>query len=910
MSERSDKKRHKSHKSSHSSSSKSRSRESHKSDKRPRQEDLPPRFKSQSLPPHGGDAALSRARGTPLPTEVRGVRDISGIPAALGKAGSPEPVSPRQQHHHDGGSSPVIPGVQEFPVDLGELRDTLGVNVLQQEQNNLRVAVGVMAEEFKGMKDILHSIAGSVGAKRRTSAAPSEAETGRSKRPRLDVSSGDESSASAASSDTFVPRQREPADPEKMWTARSSVAGYADEYFSPQKRKPEDVTFWRKKYLLPTNAPKSLTAPSLDSATSDILKSVNFSRANEQKLAGASGVDGRCSPRPTLVERQPSTLQSSSNSLSGDRCGGRERRLAAGLGRFLKRFQHGRRVVLTGRTSSHQPTRDVGGHVSGKVLLQGQNQRFSPDKIRQFDGSVVYQPPGRHEVSSPVDPCSRAVELLRGEKSPFVRRVCTGSRQRESGPQIEELRSIDGMAAVPRGLSGHSHEVPRSPFGGCSGPLCVTAEQEVPELRLMGARPRVGGDRRIRPGLEAVESVVRVSSFQLDRPSIIESPNGQSQSASDCTSLGHGHVVPYVARDVHASTAAVAETSEPSHTANGRIAASSGQHAQASRVDCLRRQYRQYKFSEEVTKVLLASWRPKTTSLYASVWRRWARWCGARRLDPISAPLGKVLQFLKHMFNKGLQYRTLNVYRSAISSAHVTVEGSPLGAHPLVTRFMKGIFELRPPVPKHTFIWDVSVVLKLLKRLSPAKCLSSKQLTLKVVMLVALTSAGREQSLALMDTAHMESVKDGLSFGIYKVTKTSRPGLPSHCLFLAKFEQKEICPVFYMRAYLSRTAQFRSDSDTRVFRALVKPHHAVGSATVARWLKMVLADAGVNTKEFSGHSVRSAATSTAYKAGVSAKEIMKAANWSNFSTFEKFYNKPSQHSGFGSAVLASASKSC
>ncbi|CAH1266691.1 Hypp3519 [Branchiostoma lanceolatum] len=104
----------------------------------------------------------------------------------------------RNWFRRDVGISPIIPGLQEFPVDLGELRDTLVVNVLQQEQNNLRVAVGVMVEEFKGMKDIPDSIAGSVGAKRRASSAPSEAETGRSKRPRLGVSSGDETSSSAA----------------------------------------------------------------------------------------------------------------------------------------------------------------------------------------------------------------------------------------------------------------------------------------------------------------------------------------------------------------------------------------------------------------------------------------------------------------------------------------------------------------------------------------------------------------------------------------------------------------------------------------------------------------------------------------------------------------------------------------
>jgi len=213
-------------------------------------------------------------------------------------------------------------------------------------------------------------------------------------------------------------------------------------------------------------------------------------------------------------------------------------------------------------------------------------------------------------------------------------------------------------------------------------------------------------------------------------------------------------------------------------------------------------------------------------------------------------------------------------------------------------------------MPKHIAIWDVSVVLKFLRQWSPAKCLSLKQLTFKVAMLVALVSAGREQSLALLSTSHMSSSKEGILFVIDKVTKTSRPDKPSHSLWVAKFDNKVLCPVTYLRAYLERTARFRSSSDSRVFRGLVKPHKAVGSSTIARWLKQMLSEAGI--KEYSGHSVRSASASAAFKAGVSVKDILKAANWANATTFERFYNKPSNSSSFhfGCSVLASASKSC
>ena len=58
-------------------------------------------------------------------------------------------------------------------------------------------------------------------------------------------------------------------------------------------------------------------------------------------------------------------------------------------------------------------------------------------------------------------------------------------------------------------------------------------------------------------------------------------------------------------------------------------------------------------------------------------------------------------------------------------------DGSEFGEHPVVCRFLKGIFELRPSLPKYTEIWDVAKVLEYLKTLSPAKELSLKMLTKK-----------------------------------------------------------------------------------------------------------------------------------------------------------------------------------
>ena len=66
-----------------------------------------------------------------------------------------------------------------------------------------------------------------------------------------------------------------------------------------------------------------------------------------------------------------------------------------------------------------------------------------------------------------------------------------------------------------------------------------------------------------------------------------------------------------------------------------------------------------------------------------------------------STTMKHILSYLADPFHQGRQYRTIRVHHSAISSFHIPLEGVVVGWHPLVTKFMKGIFSLRPPEPRY-----------------------------------------------------------------------------------------------------------------------------------------------------------------------------------------------------------------
>ena len=228
-----------------------------------------------------------------------------------------------------------------------------------------------------------------------------------------------------------------------------------------------------------------------------------------------------------------------------------------------------------------------------------------------------------------------------------------------------------------------------------------------------------------------------------------------------------------------------------------------------------------------------------------------------------------------------------------MSSTLCNVNNVAVGSHPLVTRLLKGVYNLRTPSPRYSSTWDITKVTSYLKTLFPLDQLSLKSLTLKTVMLCALSSALREQTLCALDIKFLNKSGNSLSFTVCERLKTSRPGKSTRKVeFLSLPEDNSLCPVATLTEYLSRTEGLRksaSSEETRLFISFIKPHKAVSTATVARWIKSVLSAAGIHTSVIKPHSVRGAAVTHKYVQGVPVADILRMADWSNENTFRKYY---------------------
>ena len=77
------------------------------------------------------------------------------------------------------------------------------------------------------------------------------------------------------------------------------------------------------------------------------------------------------------------------------------------------------------------------------------------------------------------------------------------------------------------------------------------------------------------------------------------------------------------------------------------------------------------------------------------------------------------------LYAQGLSYSTLNTARSALSSILCISDCQNFGSHPLVVRFMKGVFEICKPNPKYDDIRDGSKVLNYLS--TPCKGIATER---------------------------------------------------------------------------------------------------------------------------------------------------------------------------------------
>ncbi|EZA60816.1 hypothetical protein X777_13016, partial [Ooceraea biroi] len=296
--------------------------------------------------------------------------------------------------------------------------------------------------------------------------------------------------------------------------------------------------------------------------------------------------------------------------------------------------------------------------------------------------------------------------------------------------------------------------------------------------------------------------------------------------------------------------------------------------------------------SEASVDVMVDSITKSTLKQYECNLRSWWYYVHTNGFDIFHPKTSDIIDFLNHRFQEGAKYSTLNTARASISS----IASSDINADGLISRFLRGVFKQRSTKPKYSTTWNVIPVLHYIERLHPLKQLKFKNAAEKVTTLLALTTAQRLQTLALIRLENISVSNFGLSKTITDQIKTSKPGSFQPELILPFYKEKPgLCVASAVLDYIELTKDLRHQRTRNLFIATTKPFDAVTAQTIGHWVKALLGKAGIDTNQFTAYSTRHAAVSAAHSRGVDIATIRRCAGWASGSqTFFKFYNRPIQ----------------
>ena len=562
-----------------------------------------------------------------------------------------------------------------------------------------------------------------------------------------------------------------------------------------------------------------------------------------------------CSGGTKMVDMEHQTGEWQSHLPTIGRNGCDFRRLQIGVGCYMRQSVHQRALVDSGKCPPHQYI-GAKGNVSGSAnVSEAPVELISETSLRQHNGDSLYKQPGRDSFPYFHGSNTRSVELMHSTKHFDHGRTPSRDLEHSSRPgvtniyrheRLEITTSID--TTIPEGKRRRS--------------VCYKADQPVTRLCELAPRLSCSGHGRIFNKLEPSKRI----RFPTIQPHTHDTDKGNKRQCKSVT------ISPGVANS--ALVATVATTLRPTSSAptfksvssTGPIESqgnpSNVPETPISRMDYFQQLCSTAGLPKTATRLLASATRRSTNKTYDCAWTKWHSWCNRRKINPISATIKDILTFLSDQFDCNLQYRTVNVLRSAISSIHPWIEGKPVGQHPLVTRLMRGIANERPPEPRYSTTWDVSKVTTYLSSLGENKILALKLLTKKLLMLLALVSPQRSSVLWELDIRFLRKQPDGILFTLANPRKSGDPMNITTVNFPRFLQDERLCPCDCLETYLTVTEKFRTtDGSKKLFLSFQRPHHPVAKANTTRWICDVLLAAGIDATIFKAHSTRSASTS-------------------------------------------------
>ena len=264
--------------------------------------------------------------------------------------------------------------------------------------------------------------------------------------------------------------------------------------------------------------------------------------------------------------------------------------------------------------------------------------------------------------------------------------------------------------------------------------------------------------------------------------------------------------------------------------------------------------------SSKVAKRLLKARANSTNALYQLRWKEFVGWCRSHKYSATRPSIDTICKFLIFLWeDKKLAVGTIKGYRSVLHSVlrHTNID---IRNSQDISDVIKSFVLERPPNRRKSVSWNVDVVLKYLcsERFEPLEEIPLKELTKKTVFLLALALAKRVSELQAL-SKEVGFCKEGALVSLLSVFRAKNDnkvkGLPRNFIvkdlahLVGPEEERKLCPVRALKAYLARTKDLRQEQVKNLFLAPKDPTRAASKNAIAYFLKSTIREAYLSVSE-------------------------------------------------------------
>jgi len=275
---------------------------------------------------------------------------------------------------------------------------------------------------------------------------------------------------------------------------------------------------------------------------------------------------------------------------------------------------------------------------------------------------------------------------------------------------------------------------------------------------------------------------------------------------------------------------------------------------------------------EETLKNLQNSKASNTVRAYKSDFKDFGLFCVQNGFKDLPTDPKIVSLYLTHLSTKEVKLSTIRRRLVSIGVIH-KMKGHYLDTkHPVIVENLMGIKRRKGTVQKGKKPILINELKKILKAIDEQNTQDIKKLRDKSIILIGFSGGFRRNEIVSLDYEDLDFVHEGLKITI-KRSKTDQFGEGS-IKALPYFEESVYCPVVILKRWLNISKISKGPLFRRFTKGSKLTNYRLTDQTVALIIKDYLNIAGIDSKNYSGHSLRSGFATSAAESGAEERSIM------------------------------------